>query len=131
MGKIKFSIKKIAIKDFFKKHWKRIFTFLIGYIIAVIDPVFFKQFKIIAYNLIIISPSMFWGSYLALIIFTYFVLKAYTKLFASPMFDINNKKSFWKKALTIYGIFCMGFFIGMIVNCIVAYVNVTFNVFFQ
>ena len=124
-------IKKIALKDFIKKHWKRITAFLLGYVLAVIDPTLLKQFKIILVNLTVISSGAFWGTYISTIIFTYFLLRVYIKLFARPSLNIDLQKSIWSKFFAAYIIFSMGFFVGMMVDVLVAYVNVAFEIYLK
>jgi len=127
--KLNKKITKIALKDFLTKHWKKITAFLLGYIIAIIDPTFINQFKIILENLTVVSGAVFWGTYIATIIFTYFLLRIYIRIFARPSLDINQQKSIWSKIFALYIIFCMGFFVGVIVDILVAYVNVSFEIY--
>jgi len=124
-------IKEIALKSFWKANWKRITAFLIGYILAIIDKTFLTQFKIILLNLTIVNNTVFWGSYLATVIFTYFLLRIYLKLFSRSSLDVEQQKTFWSKALSLYIVFCMGFFVGVIVDLLVAYVNIAFQVYLQ
>jgi len=124
-------IKKEALINLWKTNWKKIIAFLVGYILAIIDKTFLTQFKIILLNLTVISNTVFWGSYLATIIFTYFLLRIYLKLFNRPSLNIEKQKSFLSKIFAIYIIFSMGFFVGVVIDLLVAYVNITFQVYLQ
>lgn len=128
--KIKFqlSVKKEAFKLMLKNHWKRISIFLIGYLFAVLDMTYYKQFYIILSNLFKIGEGYFWGSYIFSIIIGYFFLRIFVKLFGKPELEMKNYTKWYKRWFVAYIIFCIGYMTGIIVDLFTEYVKVAFGI---
>ena len=118
------TMKKEALKAFLKYNWLKIVLFLAGYFGSVFDMNFYKYIKIMLININEISQIYFWISYIITIIFTYFLLKIYVKLFIRPSLDLKAQKNWHNKVFAGYIIICMGYFVGVIVDVLVEYLQV-------